>query len=376
MKSLATEAAKRKGGAVRSYTLPLYPNPGKAKEAFGILLEQRAWLYEFVRQHMATGEEMWTTSTEGLGQAANRALHRARAIVKAGRNSSIATGAWFNEPRCLPLISDGTVEPAEGTTFDYWIKMTPGPRMPAKSHQGLNKALRAGGTLTNTAEIAVDLKGDLVARVFVRFDIPETTDTGDYIGVDVGVNHGLCTSEGYQSKSLRPILDKTKQKNAERRRQGHPHTLQSRRSACKQFLDREARRLVASAKRGNKTLVVERLNTLGNLKPTGSIGAWPRIHLGMRVLQFAELDGVTVRQEWPAGTSITCEICGYADKKNRSGVDFRCLRCGHMAHADELAARNLRDRARGVWPMKADTKAAKKIWESRLTLIPREGAFC
>jgi hypothetical protein len=56
MKPKTTEAATRKGGAVRAYTLRLYPNPGKAKEAFGILVEQRVWLYEFVRQHMATGE--------------------------------------------------------------------------------------------------------------------------------------------------------------------------------------------------------------------------------------------------------------------------------------------------------------------------------
>ena len=377
MKPMTAEAAKRKSGAVRAYTLRLYPNPGKAKEAHGILLEQRAWLYEFVRQHIATGEETWTTSTAGLGWAANRALHRAKAIVKAGRNSSIATGQRFNTPRSLPLLGDGTIEPATGTSFDYWIKMTPGPRMPAKSHSALNNALRRGGTLTNTAEIAVDRKGRLIARVFVRFDVPAVSDTGDYIGVDVGLNAGVACSDGYIGKPLQPILDRTTEKNRERRKRGHLHRLQARRSACKQFLDREARRLVASAKRGNKTLVIERLNTLANLKTTGSIGAWPRIHLGMRVLQFAELDGVTVQEEWPAYTSITCEVCGFAHKKNRRGIDFCCQQCGAIAHTDALAARNLARRARGVFPMaRNDTKAAKQTRELRLTLIPREGAFC
>ena len=376
MKTPTSEAASTHGGAVRSYTLRLYPNPGKAKEAFGILLEQRAWLYEFVRQHMATGEETWTTSTEGLGWAANRALRRARAIVKAGRSSSIATGNQFNEPRCLPLMGDGTVEPSATLTFGYWVKMTPGPRLPAKSHQGLNKALRAGGTLMNTAEIAVDRKGRLSARVFVRFAIPETRDTGDYIGVDVGVNHGLYTSEGYQGKSLRPLLDKTKAKNAERRRQGHVHKLQSRRSACKQFLDREAKRLVASAKRGNKTLVMESSKALGNLKITGSIGAWARQHLGCRVSYLAEITGVAVREEWPAYTSTTCEVCGFSHKKNRCGTEFVCRQCGAIAHADALAARNLARRARGVFPMAGkNIKAAQQTRESRLTLAPQgEGA--
>lgn len=362
---------------VRAYTLRLYPNPGKAKEAFGILLEQRAWLYEFVRQHMATGEETWTTSTAGLGWAANRALHRAKGIVKAGRNSSIATGNQFNTPQSLPLLGDGTVEPSETPTFDYWIKMTPGPRMPAKSHRALNNALRRGGTLANTAEIAVDRKGRLIARVFVCFEIPVTEDTGDYIGVDVGINHGICTSEGYHGKSLHPLLDKTTARNAERRSRGHLQAVQSKRSACKQFLDGEARRLVASATRGKKTIVLERLNTLANIRTTGRSGSWPRIHLGTRVSDLAEVQGVSVLEVWPAYSSITCRACGYADKKNRSGVDFRCIQCNACGHADEIAALNLRDRARGVWPMRSGDKAAKQTREPSLALIPSgEGALC
>lgn len=377
MKTQPSEAVQC-GGVVRSYTLKLYPNPGKAKEAFGILLEQRSWLYEFVRQHMATGEETWTTSTAGLGWAANRALRRARAMIKAGRQSSIATGNQFNTPRYLPLLGDGTVEKSDTPTFDYWIKMTPGPRMPAKSHTALNTALRHGGMLTNTAEITVNRKGQLIARVFVRFEKPEAVDTGDYIGVDVGVNHGVCTSDGYKSKSLRPILDKTKARNAERRRQGHLHALRSRRSACKQFLDREAKRLVASAKRGNKTLVLESSKALGNLRPTGSIGPWARQHVGCRVSYLAEVTNVAVREVWPAGTSITCEVCGHADKKNRRGVEFCCVRCAHVTHADGLASRNLRRRAAGVFPFaRIDTKAGIQIRESRLTLTPQgEGALC
>lgn len=365
--------AERKKTAVRAYALRLYPNPGKAKEAFGILLEQRAYLYEFTRKAYATGEESWTTSTKGLGWTANRALKRAQAIVRAGRASSITTGDPFREPRFLPMIGDGTVEPAKDTTFDYWIKMTPGPRMPAKSHTALNKALRAGGTLTNTAEVTVDRKGRLIARVFVAFEKPESVDTGDYIGVDVGVNAGVARSDGYIGKPLQPILDRTTDKNRERRKRGHLHALQSRRSSCKQFLDGEAKRLVASAKRGRKSIVIERLNTLANLKTTGSIGAWPRIHLGMRVLQFAELVGVSVLEVFPAYMSLTCRVCGYVDKKNRSGTDFVCVSCGYVAHADVAAARNLVDKARGAGFFKPSDKAVNKYDSFHCSTAPPSG---
>lgn len=353
---------------VRAYTLRLYPNPGKAKEAFGILLEQRVWLYEFVRQHMATGEESWTASTAGLGSAANRALHRAKGIVKAGRNSSIATGQLFNEPRYLPLVGDGTVESATGTTFDYWIKMKPGPRMPAKSHTALNGALKRGGTLANTAEIAVDRKGRLIARVFVKFAVPAAIDTGDYLGVDVGVNAGVARSDGYLGKSLRPILDRTRERRAEQQSRGHNKS--SRLSACKQFLNREAKRIVASAVRGHKSIAVESSKTLANLQPRGTIGAWARGQLGLRVQQLAELQGVTVREVWTAYSSIECRACGCRDKRNRSGVVFRCVQCATIGHTDALASQTLRDRGRAVFLRERD-KGAKN--SDHLQIVPLYG---
>lgn len=356
--------------AVRTYALRLYPNPGKAKEAFGILLEQRGWLYEFVRQHMATGEEAWTVSTKGLGEAAHNALHRAKGIIKAGRNSSIATGNQFNEPRCLPLIGDGTVEPAEGTTFDYWIKMHPGPRMPAKSHKALNGALKRGGTLANTAEIAVDRKGRLIARVFVKFDIPEAVDTGDYLGVDVGVNAGVARSDGYIGKSLRPILGRTRAKNAERQRQGHLHKLQSRQSACKQFLNREAKRIVTLAVSGRKSIAIESSKALANLRMTGSIGQWARQHLGQRVHCLAEVSSAAVREVWAAYSSIECRACGCRDKRNRSGVVFRCVQCATIGHADTLASRTLRDRGRAAF-LRERNKGTKN--SDRLQIVPLSG---
>jgi len=43
----------------------------------------------------------------------------------------------------------------------------------------------------------------------------------------------------------------------------------------------------------------------------------------------------------PRHTSDRCEACGHAARENRfSQAAFRCVRCGHDAHADEHAARN------------------------------------
>jgi len=43
-----------------------------------------------------------------------------------------------------------------------------------------------------------------------------------------------------------------------------------------------------------------------------------------------------------AGTSITCNNCGYRDKENRkSQAEFKCLECGHTENADLHAAKNI-----------------------------------
>lgn len=55
----------------------------------------------------------------------------------------------------------------------------------------------------------------------------------------------------------------------------------------------------------------------------------------------AEEAGVQVVLVNPANTSRTCHQCGHVAKENRDGEVFRCVTCGHTAHADTNAARNI-----------------------------------
>jgi putative transposase len=56
----------------------------------------------------------------------------------------------------------------------------------------------------------------------------------------------------------------------------------------------------------------------------------------------AEEAGRTVMSVNPRHTSQTCHECGHVERGNRvSQAEFRCKRCGHEAHADINAARNI-----------------------------------
>ena len=61
-------------------------------------------------------------------------------------------------------------------------------------------------------------------------------------------------------------------------------------------------------------------------------------------------DGTHLVMVHPGNTSITCNPCKHRDRESRVEQEvFRCTACGHEAHADTNAAKNIRDRAGNAW---------------------------
>jgi transposase len=76
------------------------------------------------------------------------------------------------------------------------------------------------------------------------------------------------------------------------------------------------------------------------------LGNWGFAQLGGFIVYEARLAGVAVEFIDPAYTSRTCHECGHCERSNRRGQErFHCRGCGHRAHADVNAARNIRARA-------------------------------
>lgn len=345
----------RRRKIIRSYTLALYPNAGKAEAARYAIWWQQRFCLDLVRD-LYCEQPGGTRSTASLGKIGNRALKRARDILRAGRAGERATGVAFQCPATAPRLTDAKIRTSKTARgFGYWVKVSCGPWIPARSHRGIARALRAGASLHPDCEVRFGKRQALVVRVFVEYPQRATSDARGCLGADVGVNVGVATSDGRCSRSLRPIMDRTRARNAERQRQGH--RFKSSRSALKQSLDREARRLVTLAARGSKSIAIERLKTLGNLKPSGRIGGWARRHFGDRVRQIAEILGVAVIEVSPAYTSQCCPRCDTVHRENRRGIAFACIGCGYVAHADVVGARNIARKATGAFPIWERIKA-------------------
>ena len=78
-------------------------------------------------------------------------------------------------------------------------------------------------------------------------------------------------------------------------------------------------------------------------KPKGMnrrLSSWAKGVLQDR-LEFKVLAGGSRHEQVnPAYGSQTCPSCGFVDSKNRNGDRFKCLHCGHVGHADQVAAFN------------------------------------
>jgi len=129
----------------------------------------------------------------------DQALRQALAIVTATRRSAKALGA---EPRCprftgMAVLCHGvTIEPGRGS-FDLVVRLsTLRPReritIPTRKTRVLNKWLaRPGARLVQGCALS-----EKAIILWVEFPKPAVREGGDVIGVDVGINKLLATSEG------------------------------------------------------------------------------------------------------------------------------------------------------------------------------------
>lgn len=202
-------------------------------------------------------------------------------------------------------------------------------------------------------------------------------DTGEQIGVDVGIASFATTSDGAHIENprwARTVADQlaTAQRRLARATRGSKNRGRRRATVAarhrkiansrRDFHHKTARTLVESY----DVIAVEDLviaNMLRRAKPVpdpevaGAFlpnGAAAKTGLNLSIsdaawgqfLSILRAKAEDAGRIWidvdPRHTSDGCENCGYAAKENRvTQAVFACRRCGHRAHADEHAARNI-----------------------------------
>ncbi len=209
---------------------------------------------------------------------------------------------------------------------------------------------------------------------------PRAPRTPKNVGVDVGVTEIVALSDGTlfpnprESKRAAAKLAEAQQDLVRKQRGSNRRRKAALRVAChhrkvsneRRNRNHQISRAIVNAADGG-LIVFEDLQ-IGNMtarcapKPDGEGGFLPNgqtaksglnreIHaagwsqLRQMAGYKAEEAGTRLVVVNPAFTSQTCHTCGHISPENRHGTRFRCVECGHQAHADVNAAKNILGRA-------------------------------
>lgn len=196
----------------------------------------------------------------------------------------------------------------------------------------------------------------------------ETSPT-DWIGVDLGLVNLATDSDGNRYSGAKIECVRTERAKTRSRLQQAAQAKIARdqrpkniRRKLARLAGKEARymkdvnhciskKLVAGAQGTGRGIALEDLtgirdrNRLGKQTRT-RVNKWAFAQFRSFVVYKALLAGVEVVFVDPRNTSRECSKCGNIDKCNRkTQAEFRCLACGHKAHADKNAADVIRKRA-------------------------------
>ncbi|MEU6996737.1 transposase [Nonomuraea sp. NPDC046570] len=195
--------------------------------------------------------------------------------------------------------------------------------------------------------------------------------TGAVVGVDMGVASLVTTSDGVHvanPRHLRAFADRLtvaqrdlarRKRGSKRRRKAIARVAALHAKVRRQRLD-GAHKAALALVRDYDVIVPEDLK-IGNMtrSASGTIEApgrnvAPKSGLNRSILDAgwgvfltilshkAESAGRELIAVNPANTSRTCARCGHCARENRlTQAEFRCTACGHTAHADVNAAKNI-----------------------------------
>jgi IS605 OrfB family transposase len=209
----------------------------------------------------------------------------------------------------------------------------------------------------------IDRKGKWFLVVTV--DVPEGTpvEPTDFLGVDMGLANIAVDSDPDTEPHSGEDVERIRRKHNLQRKRLQRKGTKGAKKKLKRMAGKEARfrkhqnhvvskAIVGNAKGTGRGIAVEDLSgirdrlTARGTDARNRLSGWSFGQLYHFLAYKAELAGVPIVTVDPRNTSRTCAQCGHCHRSNRKNqAEFACKACGHRAHADKNAARNIRARA-------------------------------
>ncbi len=194
--------------------------------------------------------------------------------------------------------------------------------------------------------------------------------TGAAVGLDRGLTHLIADSDGRFVDNVRPLRtaqdrlsdaqrDLARKKRGSNRRRKAVARVASLHRKVKNVRKDHLHKVARSYVDAYNLIVVEDLKVRNMTRSASGTVEEPGANVAQKsglnrsildagwgvllelIRQKAEEAVVEVVEVNPRNTSRTCHACGHVGAENRCGEAFLCQRCGHSAHADTNAARNI-----------------------------------
>lgn len=233
-----------------------------------------------------------------------------------------------------------TLEDGRGS-FDFVVKLSTlqkGRRitLPTKKYSKLNKWL----SFPNAKLIQGCSLSENKLIVWVEIPDQELKTEGNVLGIDIGINKLISTSDGeHLGTEFKIIRDKIKRRK--------PNS-KNRKQSCKErenYINEQVNKLPWNE---ISILGVENLSNLKKGKKSNrskafrkSLAPWTYRQVITRIEQKAQENRVCLVKVNPAKTSQTCPQCSTVDKLNRKRENFQCVACNYTNDADTVGALNV-----------------------------------
>ncbi len=239
-------------------------------------------------------------------------------------------------------LSSQTVRIEKGrNSFDLWPVLSSVGKetklyIPLKKHRQFLRWEKVGKPASS-----VVIHRDYV-QISFETETGEKKEFGKAVGIDAGINHLMTTSEReFLGNDIKPLISKIK-----RKRQGSKAYKRAKKElsyyihkTVKDYFENSEIRLAVvenlkelkqNTKEKNKTK--EFRKTLSN---------WNYLELLNIIQMRCEENRVSFRSVSPFMTSQRCPRCAHAQRENRKGEEFECLKCGYSEQADFVGSLNI-----------------------------------
>jgi hypothetical protein len=315
----------------------------------------------------------------------DQALKQAVELVKGTRASAQALGVragrpYFRGSAVLDAKFVPRIERIPGAEYDLEVTLSclnkgKPLRLRTRATGVLNRWLKVEGA---RLVLGCALGSSDRLTLWVELPAPEKPLAGRVLGVDVGVNKLLATSDGQLlGRGFRAVRDKIR-----RRRPGSKGRRRARRErdqliceTTKQLPWGEISAVAFEDLRG-----IKRGKRRGQRRSfRRALAPWRARFVEQRLECLAAERGVLAIPVPPWRNSTTCPECKHWSKRNRRGEAFRCVNCGFSEDADVVGARAARERGWNRLPeahtdWQRQCAQARALRERRQEAARRRGA--